>query len=165
LKLQLCLKALEHSESRCIVIATTQNPEFIAHLKLADTFNEKKGLSNIVLQFNQLAECQKTIVDICKSLGHEVKVRLLATLTPDASRQIEMPIRELVYQIKKFIFQNKNKTLFDLDEFYRFTHSKQQLVLLSTHRQRLTADLSVNEDSDDEEVSASELATDAATRP
>lgn len=127
LKLQSCLKALEHSEHRCIVIATTQNLKFISRIKLADTFSEKGSLGNIVLQYRKLAECQEMIKKIGRSLDYDIRAFLPITQNVDDPRIVEMPIRDLLYQIKKYMFQNANKSRFDFDDFYRFINPDQDL--------------------------------------
>jgi vesicle-fusing ATPase len=136
LKLGSCLKALEQSNHKCVVIATTQKQSFIKRIKLGDTFSESFELSTISLEFNGLETTENLMSILCRSLGFEGKVLAPSHSDRDEPRKIELPIRELVYQIKKFLFERTRKEAFSLDEFYQFVNP----VRAATSSNRLSYD-------------------------
>jgi hypothetical protein len=73
---------------------------------------------------------------LCRSLGFEGKVLAPSHSDRDEPRKIELPIRELVYQIKKFLFERTRKEAFSLDEFYQFVNP----VRAATSSNRLSYD-------------------------
>lgn len=128
MKLLSCLKSIEQSENKCIVIATTQNLEFINRMKLMDTFNETISLPLVSLDLSS-ANCSQTcsmLTTICHSLGYDGIIATPPVMSRTASTQkIELSIRDLLYQIKKYHFENGIKTPMLVEQFLNFIQSPQ----------------------------------------
>lgn len=155
LKLLSCLKSLEQTESKCIVIATTQNPEFITRMKLMDTFNESILLPLVSLELSSVASLQTCtlLTTICHSLGYDVRALPPSMSSTEPARKIELSIRDLLYQIKKYHFENGVKDPFYVEQFFNFIQppaKRDRLATSRIHQDTLFNQIACSADADEE---------------
>ena len=118
------MQNITESENKCIVIATATSKSFIKRMKLYHLFNEFKEIDCVSLKNLNSPHCLKTITYLCESLGYQIKPSDFQVLNDP--REIILPIRELIYQIKKFCAIEKNNNTLDIDAFYLFVQSHEK---------------------------------------
>lgn len=116
LKLEAFLKALSMSKNKCIVLATTKNLAFIQRMRLVGLFNEQDVISKVTLSKLSSEASFKTLSEICEFLGY--KITPSSHIMAADERELSLPIRDLVYEIKKFCSDEAHGDCLDIDEFY-----------------------------------------------
>ncbi|KTD55581.1 cell division protease ftsH [Legionella santicrucis] len=138
LKLISMLKNIMESDSRSIVMATSTDIDFLKRIKLYDLFNEVNQMNPITLTHS--LQSRETLQQLCKSLGYNVKED-----NGDQSSHNEfeliLPIRDLIYQIKKFCSLEENKKTLDVNEFYHFLECKGKKRPTSLYKESITMPL------------------------
>ncbi|GEM_PF-5461724 len=117
LKYESMLKNSFEADKKYIIIATAANRTFIQRLKLAALFNEHAEVSSLRLELRS-EETFKVLKQLGETLGYPVIPSHLNENDHD-QREINLPIRDLLYQINKFCSSENNKTL-TIDDFYQF---------------------------------------------
>ena len=115
LKYEALLKNAVNSANKCIVIATASSLEFMERLKLAPLFNEIQQVPLVQLNKLNSRETLDLLQKLCIPMGYTIKA---STVSVDDKRQINMPIRDLIYQIEKYCSQPANNQILDVDAFY-----------------------------------------------
>jgi vesicle-fusing ATPase len=123
LKYESILKNIAESEGKCIVIATTQSEKFISKIKLSSLFNESVHLNTVSLKYAKSVACQEILSSLANSLGY--------TFMPDDKedsqdkREINLPIRDLIYKIQKYGASEENQSALDGNRFYNFVQAQE----------------------------------------
>jgi vesicle-fusing ATPase len=154
LKFQSKLKDKQSSGS-CTLIATTSNDKFIQKLGLKSLFLECEHLGSVHLKSLSSEASYQTLQQICASIGFEIKPGSY-DLSQNDLREIKIPIRDLIYQIKKYCTNAKLIEL-DIDGFYRTLPSsyKPEPFKLSNSKQsflRTNFDESTYSDNEEQEL-------------
>lgn len=113
--LQSLIKELDESGKKCIVIASATNIDFIKRLGFGGIFNEYYHINNIHLKNINSEDTIFTLNSLARAMGFEIKTD--GKKTGD-DKEINLPIRELRYQIKKYCASHQN--CLDINDFYNF---------------------------------------------
>lgn len=98
LKFQSMLKNPPNTTNKCIIIATGTCKAFLARLKLDFLFQESAELKKVDLHYG----AEETLSFICDALGYSYTTSFPRTL------DIEISIRDLVYQLQKSIVSDRS---------------------------------------------------------
>lgn len=120
IKYERILKTLEESDNKCIVIATTSNPDFIKRVKLFSLFNESLKLNSVRLPYQNSQACFEMLSQFCTVFGYAITP---PTTTPSGHGDIDITINELIYQIKKFC---SDGSALDIYAFYDFIQENRE---------------------------------------
>ncbi len=116
IKFESLLKNTTETGNKCIVIATTRDSRFIEAMHLQTLFNETITVENVRLKQINSPAAVNTFKCLCQPLG----IKVVPGKINNDNRQIDLPIRELIYKIRKFCSSNGNTKELNIDQFYEY---------------------------------------------
>lgn len=120
IKFESLLNRRAESTNKCIIIASTRSGEFLQRMQLLDLFNEVKSMPNVVLRRMHSPESLRVLSLLGKTAGINIEEGLDDT---HDKRSIDLPVRALIFSMKRFCASRNNEQILSPDQFYEFVSS------------------------------------------